>query len=140
MEIFEKQSEILPFDYITSSSAKRRPNGYVSKERVEALLGMDAVLAEEKAFVESHYTMDRRVRTLAVRLLEKHIEFVTLMSEVFLEKAKGENEKALELFEAGRIKFGRHEPVIGKYFNHSQFFGSLKHCAQLVIDNPIFFI
>ena len=40
------------------------------------------------------------MRTLAVRLLEKHIEFVTLMSEVFLAKAKGENEKALALFKA----------------------------------------
>ncbi len=137
-EIFKKINAILPFDYVTSSSAKRRPNGYVSAERAEAILGIGAVLDEEKKFVEEHYTGDRRVRTMSVRLLEKHIEFVSLMSEVFLAKAKGENEKAEKLFNEARIKFGRHEAVIGKYFNHSQYFSALALCAKLVTEDRIF--
>ncbi len=140
LEIFEKQSEIFPFDYITSSSAKRRPNGYVSPEMAEKISGVGKVLDEEKKFVEKHYTGDRRVRTVAVRLLEKHIEFVELMAEVFLAKAKNENEKAKELFDKARVAFGRHEPVIAKYFSHSQFFGSLKYCADVVTKDVIFAI
>ncbi len=140
LEIFEKQSEIFPFDYITSSSAKRRPNGYVSEEMARLIPTVDKVLEEEKKFVESHYTLDRKVRTTAVRLLEKHIEFVSIMRDVFLAKAKGENEKAKNLFEEGRVKFGRHEAVIGKYFNHFQYFGSLRHCASFVLQDVIFAI
>jgi hypothetical protein len=137
-EIFEKINAMLPFDYVTSSSAKRRPNGYVSPEIAKGLLDMPAVIEEEKKFVAEHYTGDRRVRTLAVRLLEKHIEFMTFIGEVFLAKAKGEDEKAQTVFNEARIKFGRHEPIIKKYFNHGQFFASIGHCTKLVIDDPIF--
>ena len=137
-EIFDKINDIIPFDYVYSSSAKRRPNGYISEERAEKLSGIGKVLDEEKKFVEEHYTGDRRVRTVAVRLLEKHIEFVTLMGEVFLAKAKGEDEKAKSLFEEARITFGRHEPVIFKYFDHQLFFASLRHCAKIVLDDVIF--
>ena len=137
-DIFTKIADVFPYDYICTGSAKRRPNGYLSKEKAEAISKIADVVAEEKRFVEEHYNSDRRVRTMAVRLLEKHIEFVTLMSEVFLAKAKGENEKALKLFEEARVKFGRHEAVIGKYFNHAHYFGTLGNCARLVLKDSIF--
>jgi hypothetical protein len=137
-EIFDKINDVFPFDYVTSSSAKRRPNGYVSAEMAEKISGIGKILDEEKKFVEEHYTGDRRVRTVAVRLLEKHIEFVSLMGGVFLAKAKGENELAKNLFNEARIAFGRHEPVIGKYFNHQQYFASLQHCASFVLEDVIF--
>ena len=140
-EIFEKVSEMLPFDYVTSSSAKRRDNKYVDSKIAKGLeLGMQSAIEAEKKFVEAHYNGDRRVRTVAIRLLEKHTEYLEIMYGVFLAKSKGEDEKAQKLFEEGRIKFGRHEPAIRKYFNHSQFFGVLRYCTQLSIVDPIFAI
>ncbi len=139
-DIFVKMSEILPADYISSTSAFRRANVYISEEVAKALPEMDALLEKEKKFVEAHYNSDRRVRTLTIRLLEKHIEFVTLMSEIFLAKATGENDKALELFDAARIKFGRHESAIGKYFDHALYFSALRICARVKIENLVNFL
>ena len=137
-DIFVRTNEILPFDYVTSSSAKRRPRGYISEEMAERIPNISAVIEDEKKFVEEHYNSERRVRTVAVRLLEKHIIFLDYMSRVFLAKAKGEDEKAQEIFEEARIKMGTYAPVISKYFNHSQYFAALRHCAKLAIDDPIF--
>ena len=139
-EIFTEMSELLPADYVSSSSALIRPNVYVSEEMAEKIPKITPLLEREKKFVEAHYNSDRRVRTLAVRLLEKHIEFVTLMSEVFLAKAKGENEKALELFAPARIKFGRHEPTISKYFSHALYFSALGLCAKIKLEDVTYYL
>ena len=39
-DIFTKIADVFPYDYVCTSSAKRRPNGYLSKEKAESISKM----------------------------------------------------------------------------------------------------
>ncbi len=136
--IFEKMCELMPFDYVSLSSASRRAEGYISKEYAEKILKMKPVIEEEGEFIASHYNSDRRVRTVAVRLLELHKKYVTYLSDIFYNKAIGENEKALEIFNEARIELGKIESIYSKYFPHQALFSAIKGCAQVVTRDTVF--
>jgi hypothetical protein len=129
--VFEDISEILPFEYVSSTDALRRDNVYVDRKRAEALTKMSDVLKKEKSFIEAREKSERRVEALAAMILDKHVEFVSLMSEMFLKKAKGENEAAKDFFETIKTTFSRHKAFVGKYFSYYMYYMSLKYCAQI---------
>ena len=137
-EIFEKINELLPFEYVSSSEALLRPNVYVDEKRAESITKIPSVLMLEKKFIEEHKNTKKRVLTLALKILERHVEFVTLMSEVFLAKAKGEDEKAKSLFESAEKTFDRHKAFLGKYFLYSLYYPSLTYCAKIVPEDSTY--
>ena len=60
------------------------------------------------------------------------------MSEVFLAKAKGEDEKAKSLFESAEKTFDRHKAFLEKYFLYSLYYPSLTYCAKIVPEDSTY--
>ena len=138
-EIFNEMDKLLPFEYLSSPEALKRPNVYVDKARAAELEKMGSVLEAERLYIDSHKSTERRVETLALMILEKHIEFVSLLTEMFLLKAKGENEKAKELFENMKITFGRHKAFLGKYFSYYMYYMTLQYCAKIKHEDSTYY-
>ncbi len=130
-EIFKKINEILPFKYVSSSEALLRKNVYVDKERAEKIPEIKTVLDMEREFIEARNDTKSRAEMTALKVLDKHIEFVSIMSEVFLAKAKGENDIAAEKFEEMKAKMARHKPLLSKYLLYSLYYSALTYCVKI---------
>jgi len=128
-EVYEYLTEIeniIPFEYVSYEQSNRREEGYYSEEvasRIENEL--PAVLEKGRAYIEKHYNSDFRVRTVAVRLLEFHALYTSLMAKVYFEAAKCNREAAIELFQKTRIEIGKKEVEFERYFDHDLYFRSL---------------
>ncbi len=83
-------------------------------------------LERGRKLIADHYNSDYRVRTVSVRLLEHHIDFVKSLSEALYEKSVGNDERAMEKCEELRVEFGKREPLIQAYFDHHLCFNYLK--------------
>jgi len=70
-----------------------------------------------RALVKENYNSDYRVRTVAVRLLEDFLDYALTLSRALCEKALGNEERALELFEKHINDFGAREVRIGRYYD-----------------------
>ena len=104
-------------DYRYLSKMFRTP--FYSPEDVKRLSGVPEILSKGRKLIADHYNSDHRVRTVSVRLLERHANHMELLCAAFLEKAVGKDDEAMELFEKWRILSGRDELEIGAYFDHT---------------------
>ena len=75
-----------------------------------------------RELIKEHYDSDYRIRTVSVRLLEKHADFCELVADWMAAKARGELDKAMELFNKAQIESGKIETEYEKYFDHSIYF------------------
>ena len=64
--------------------------------------------------------------TVSVRLLEYHAELCDLISDFMVEKVLGNDERADELFNTARIKFGRYEEALKTYYDQFNIFGAYR--------------
>ena len=122
-----KLEEALPFDFFSRDEARLRENCHTDPEMAESIAKIRGITEEGRRLIEKHYNSDYRVRTVGVRLLEKHAVYCDLLSDWIGAKARGEIELARELFEVARVEFGRFEAEICRYFDHGQVFGEFYH-------------
>jgi hypothetical protein len=119
---------IIPHAYLSRKASANDKvssiyNPAVAKNIEERL---PTVLEAGRRLVKENYNSDVRVRTLAVRLLEKHAEYCEGLAQVIIERARGNVEGALELLDKFRVSFGKHEPEIEEYFDHNLHFRAMK--------------
>jgi hypothetical protein len=93
---------------------------------VKLLSTVKDIVKEGRELIASHYNSDDRVRTVSVRLLEKHAEYCEGLSEVLIERAKGNLDLAMEKYDEFRISFGKHECEIQSCFDQVIYFTSMK--------------
>jgi len=122
-EYFLKLEEALPFDFFSRDSARLRKTCHTDPEMAKSIAGIREITKEGRRIIEAHYNSDYRVRTVGVRLLEKHAEYCDLVSDWIGAKARGEFELAKELMEKARIESGKFEVEIRRYFDHGMAFG-----------------
>jgi hypothetical protein len=79
---------------------------------------MEALAAREAALAKSHRVMPYRAQTISMRLLSRHAEYIRDLGEVVVEKALGNHQKAAELLDAFRVRFGAYEVELERYFDH----------------------
>ena len=125
-EYLEKLGEAMPFRLLTLGRFEHRHHTIVDEENVKLFEKVKDIVAEGRELIKSHYNSDVRVQTVTVRLLEKHAEYCETLAEALIERAKGNPELAMELFEKHRISFGRHETEIERYFDPAIYFSSMK--------------
>ena len=68
----------------------------------------------------------RRVHTVALRLLELHVEYCLGLAETMILTAEGKADEAFDAFNAFFDSFGRHEFEIERYFDHNLAYKALK--------------
>ena len=88
-------------------------------EKVKALAQQGRELAL------ANMAMPTRTQCIAVRMLLRHAEYCEGVAEIFIALAKGENRKALEIWEDFRHSFGVHEYELERYYDHYQSLRSL---------------
>ncbi len=108
------------FEAALSSNPSVSP--YYNPEYAKSLNALDDVLAEGMALIEEHYNSDYRVRTAAVRLLEKHVELCRGLAKAVKLKAVGKDAEAKDAFNELRIAFGKYECEIETCFDHQLYF------------------
>ena len=121
-----KLGEAMPFSMLTLGRFPDRHYEIVSEENVKLLSTVKDIVKEGRELIASHYNSDDRVRTVSVRLLEKHAEYCEGLSEVLIERAKGNLDLAMEKYDEFRISFGKHECEIQSCFDQVIYFTSMK--------------
>ena len=92
---------------------------YYSEENVKKLATVPDIVAKGLELIKAHYNSDYRVRTVSVRLLEKHARHTELLAAALAKKAVGLDDEANELFRVYRIESGKDEVEIETYFDHA---------------------
>ena len=76
-------------------------------------------MAKGLELIKEHYNSDYRIRTVSVRILEKHAKHVELLAAALSKKAVGLDDEAMKLYEKYRIESGKDEIELGLYFDHT---------------------
>ena len=125
-EYLEKLGKAMPFRLLTLGRFNALHHTIVDEENVKLLEKVKDIVKEGRELIKSHYNSDVRVQTVTVRLLEKHAEYCEGLAEALIERAKGNLDGAMELFEKHRIAFGKYETEIERYFDPAIYFSSMK--------------
>ena len=131
-DYLKKLSEAMPFSILTLGRYGERHNSLIDDQKARLFSAVKDIVKEGQDLIKSHYNSDVRVQTVTMRLLEKHAEYCEGLAEVLVERAKGNVKVAKELFDEFRIKFGRHESEIERYFDHALYFSTM----EKLIDEP----
>ncbi len=121
-DYFEKIREALPFAFFSRDAARDRKSVYFDPERAEKISSIREITGEGRALIHAHIDHPERARTVAVRLLLRHADLCDMVADWMEAKARGENEKATELYNRARIEFGKSYRDIHMYFDHYAFF------------------
>ena len=119
----KKLGDAFDFYYlIKNRSADINISPFYNPERAAVLREFGQIEAEGRSLIQKYYNFPHRLGTVSVRLLEKHLDFAVDLAKVLAEKAVCNDDEAAKLLKEFRIKFGKEEPLIEKYFDHSIYF------------------
>ncbi len=138
MAYLQKVTDTFDFAYMSGKKSVDRPAGiHYNPEHAKQLLTVPQLAEEGKAIALAHLAMPTRPQTVSMRLLLRHAEYITGFALCMAEKAKGDQDKAFELFEEFRKSFGKYEFEIGRYFDHGLAFTSnrldIKRPAKVMV-------
>ena len=118
-DYLEKISDIFDVNYLEITHHAGQARILESAERAESLRSIpplcEPMLAKIKAWKKSSR---KRVHTVALRLLELHVEYCLGLAEGMILTAEGKAEEAFDSFNDFFDSFGRHEFEIERYFDH----------------------
>ena len=138
MAYLQKVTDTFDFAYMSGKkSADRKVGMHYNPEHAKQLLTIPQLAEEGKAIALAHLAMPTRPQTVSMRLLLRHAEYITGFALCMAEKAKGDQDKAFELFEEFRKSFGKYEFEIERYFDHGLAFTSnrldIKRPAKVMV-------
>ena len=125
-------------DYLmirAASSSRYKPNFY-RPEHVPSLQSVHALTAKIAPVLEAHKNMPYRAQTVAVRLLQKHLEYCNGLSDMWGLKAQGKDQEAVDAYTAFLESFGKYETEIQTYFDHYMFHASM---SRLIVSPETFY-
>ena len=137
LSYFEKMNEIFPYAVL---SVKTKEGGMkktldVTSEDVARADGVEALLSIGRKLVQSHYNSDKRVQTVSVRMLERHLDYVEQFAAAIKEKFLGNDELALRCFEEFMERFGAREIFMQPYYDQVMTYSALSMLFK-VKSNP----
>ena len=92
---------------------------YYSEENVKKLAKVPQIVAKGKRLINEQYNSDYRIRTVSVRILEKHAKHIELLAAALSKKAVGLDDEAVKLYNVYRVESGKDEIELGLYFDHT---------------------
>ena len=131
MQLLQKISDAFDFAYMEGTkSANKQISAYYDPARVPQLKTIFELAALERSLVSKHLNMPYRPQTVSWRLLMRHAEYIEKWAALMIEKAKGNNYKAVELSNRFCGDFGKYELEIERYYDHSLACRVLEHITR----------
>ena len=131
LSLLQKISESFDFGYMEGTkSADKRISNYYDPNRVPQLEKVFELTAIERNLVQKHLNMPYRPQTVSWRLLMRHAEFCDRWAQLMVEKAKGNNYKAIELSKEFFREFGKYELELQRYYDHCLACRVLEHITR----------
>jgi hypothetical protein len=118
-----------------ASSSTFKPNFY-RPEHVPSLQSVHDITAKIAPVLEAHKNMPYRAQTVAVRLLQKHLEYCNGLADIWVLKAQGKDQEAIAAYKAFLESFGKYEVEIQTYFDQHMFNASM---AALIVSPSTFY-
>ena len=111
-------------------------SAYYNPDYMNNLDEIERLVANVEGLIRDHYNSEYRIRTVSVRLIEKHAELCRLFCDLLRKTRNGEvtADDALDCF---CNVFGRHESEIELYFDHCSFANFLKRVLDQSINENI---
>ena len=119
VNLLEKISQAFDFHYMEGAKSKDPTvSEYYNPEHVDSLKKVFELVAAERSMVSKHLNMPYRPQTVSWRLLMRHAEYCERLAQLMIEKAQGNNYKAVELAREFAREFGKYEVEIERYYDH----------------------
>ena len=130
-DLLQKISDTFDFAYMEGTKSKNKNiSDYYDPERAAQLENIYELTAKERNLANQHLNMPYRPQTVSWRLLLRHAEYCDKLAQLMIEKAKGNNYKAVELARAFGNDFGRYELEIQRYYDHCLACRVLEHITR----------
>ena len=115
----EKVGECFDFAYLEGEKSKNPEfSAYYNPSHVASLAKVASLADEGEGLIKKYYDSADRVKTVSVRILEHHNEYIRMLSDALCKKAEGDEDEAADLFAKLRVEFGKHEQAIERYYDH----------------------
>ena len=106
-------------------------------DQVESLKSVFGILEEGRRLISEHYNSDYRVRTVSVRLLEFHAQYVEMLTDILILKAVGKDDEAKKRFAVMAEECGKRELEFERWYDHGLAFYSLERkVSQKTVMSP----
>ncbi|MDO4846366.1 MAG: DUF4838 domain-containing protein, partial [Oscillospiraceae bacterium] len=116
--VLQKLTDAFDFGYMTGEKSEDRTHSpYYAPSHVADLEKVAAIAEEERAFAKEHLAMEDRPKTVSMRLLLRHADYCEGLARVLIETAKGNDEKAYELYRDFLADFGKYELELERYYD-----------------------
>lgn len=133
-QYLQKVSDIFDFSFVSGEKTTDPGWGdHYDPARAEVLAAVKDLARKGREIAEQNRIMPLRCQTLSMRLLLRHAEYIEGMAAFLAEKALGHDEEALQTLDDFRIRFGRYEVELERYFDHFIAFRAFK----MLIDKPV---
>ena len=131
--ILKAISDAFDFGYMEGVKSKNEKiSTFYDPERVPQLEKIYELAARERTLAKKHLNMPKRPQTVSWRLLLRHAEYCEHMAGLMIAKAKGQNYKAVELFNRMTEEFGKYELEMETYYDH----GLAMRVGEHIIRRP----
>ena len=126
-DYLSKIEDKISFAYLEGEcSADESVSPYYNPKMAEKIKQITEIIENGRELIKSHYNSSVRVRTVSVRLLEEHAEYVSLLAKMLYHKALGDDDFAVRESVAVLELISAREPFIGKYFDMNMNAGYIK--------------
>ena len=131
LALLQKISDTFDFKYMEGECSKNPAvSDFYDPDRVPQLKKLFELAALERNLANKHLSMEYRPQTVSWRLLLRHAEYVEKWAQIMIEKAEGNNYKAVALATAFCADFGKYELEMERYYDHSLACRVLEHITR----------
>ncbi|MBE7042843.1 MAG: DUF4838 domain-containing protein [Ruminococcaceae bacterium] len=128
-DLFDRLGHVFDFDYAEGEKGNEK-GAYCNPQIAEQLKGVQALSEEAIALSEKMNKPLPAIMAIHRKLLYYYGIYFAQIGNFLHEKAKGENQKAKELFETFRLEFGKLEAEIEDYYDHHMVIKSLRLISE----------
>jgi len=131
MVLLQKITDTFDFKYMEGECSENKAiSEFYAPSRVPQLRKIYELAALERSMVSKHLNMPYRPQTVSWRLLMRHAEYIEKWAEIVIEKAEGNNFRAVELAKDFCNQFGIYELEMERYYDHSLACRVLEHITR----------
>ena len=123
----ESVDSLMPQSYIEARHSQSRDKSqYYCPEMEEKLLAVAPLCRSLETALAAYKNMPFRVQTVSLRILSRYLEYLRGFAACLAWKAVGRDADALERAKAFWDTFGKHEPDLDRYYDHSMMYMAQK--------------